>query len=85
MSASRASWSSSSFVLPASTPPYVSPRPSCAAAPDCSARGSDGPYSSLGSQWSPFFSATCFTEAHAARWARSSLSYCSCALSSVFS
>jgi hypothetical protein len=27
----------------------------------------------------------CFTASHAVRWARSSLSYCSCALSSVFS
>jgi hypothetical protein len=39
----------------------------------------------LGSQWSPFFSATFLTEAHAVRWARSSSSYWSWALSSVFS
>src|SRR5829696_410068 len=64
-------------------PPRVGPLRR-AAAPVFSACASEGPYSSFSSQWSPFFSATCLTDAHAVRWARSSESYCSSAASSVF-
>ena len=59
----------------ASTPPAVSSELS----PPCSALASDGPFSSLGSQWSPTFSWVCFTAAHAVRAARDSSWYSSSA------
>ena len=76
---------SSSRVLPStSTPPNVSPLPARFSAVEPFDRGSDGPFSSLSSQWSPTFSATCLTDAQAVRCARaSSPSYCSSALSRV--
>ena len=59
----------------ASTPPAVSSLLS----PPFSALASDGPFSSLGSQWPPTFSWVCFTAAHAVRAARDSSWYSSCA------
>src|SRR5215207_1658170 len=82
MPALRASSYSAFFDLLALIPPAVWP-PERAARPPLAACLSDGPFSSLSSQWSPFFSATCLTAANAVRCARSSLSYSSCALSSV--
>ena len=45
--------------------------------------GPTGPFLFFCSQWSPTFSKLCFNEASAARWARSSSSYCSWAESRV--
>ena len=54
-----------------STPPKVSSGPVArrGAAPRA-ACGSDGPFSSFSSQWSPTFSKECLTADHAVRWAR---------------
>ena len=46
----------------ASTPPAVSP---CGSGPPSSEASSEGPFSGLGSQWSPTFSWVCFTAAQA--------------------
>ena len=45
------------------------------------ARGSEGPFWSLGSQWSPRFSKLCLSAAYATRWARCSSPYSSVAAS----
>src|SRR3954471_25091597 len=86
MPAFLARFCSSALLLPStSTPPWVLPSPRRLAAPDFFDRSSEGPVRSFGSQWSPFFSATFFTDPHAVRCARCSSPYSCCALSRVFS
>lgn len=77
-SSRRATSSRCSLVAFASTPPAVSVVES---SPPSSARSSDGPGSSFGSQWSPIFSCVCLSAANATRRARSSEPYCSLAAS----
>jgi hypothetical protein len=67
-----------------STPPNVSAGRSRAFGPLCLAWGSEGPFSSFGSQWSPTFSKECLTALNAVRCAAAPSPYCSSALASVF-
>ena len=67
----------------ASTPPAVG-RALREVGVDRAAWASDGPFSSLGSQWSPTFSYECLSEENAVRCARSPSPYVSTAESCVF-